>query len=221
MRTPTRVLLAAGVAGPILFVVIFTIAGWLRSDYSAMVSPVSDLGVGENAWIQNANFLLFGILLIAYAIGFRQALAPFVGRRATRSAIVIGTAGLGLFGAVAFPAAPETGLLHFLLGFLVIMVASLGAAFYGARLFRRLPGGRRLARYSTWTGIISVVLFGCTFFVLNPASPLEQAGIGGLVNRILAIIVFAWYAVTGAWLSLRLDCGGATRSAKELTGVPG
>ncbi len=202
---PPRFLLAAGLAGPILFLAIATVAGWLRPGYSARTDAISDLGVGDNAWLQNANFLLFGILLLGYAVGFRQAMAPLVGAgTANWGAIAIGAGAIGTVGAVVFPAAPATGLFHFLFGFLIVMVSAVVAAFYGGRVFRRAPGWRGLARYSTWTGAVSVVLFIATFFVLNPASPMAAAGIGGLVNRTLATVAFAWYAVT-AWNLLRVD----------------
>ncbi|GAA3259751.1 DUF998 domain-containing protein [Dactylosporangium siamense] len=201
---PSRFLLAAGLAGPILFLVIATLAGWLRPGYSARTDAISDLGVGENAWLQNANFLLFGILLVGYAVGFRRAMAPLVGvRTASWGAVVIGAGAVGTVGAVVFPAAPATGLFHFLFGFLIVMVSAVVAACYGGRVFRRVPGWRGLARYSTWTAVVSVALFITTFFVLNPASPMAAAGIGGLVNRTLATVAFAWYAVT-AWKLLRM-----------------
>ncbi|MFG1685810.1 DUF998 domain-containing protein [Nonomuraea sp. NPDC049269] len=197
----TRILLAAGVVGPVLFVVTFTVAGWLRPGYSAMASAVSDLGVGDNASIQNANFLLFGILLIAFATGFRRATTKIIGRRATWGAILIATTGIGMLGAVLFPAAPPTEILHFLFGFLVVIVSAIAVVFYLGRQFRRLPGWRNLSRYSTWTGLAAVALVLLTFVALNPASPWEKAGIGGLINRLLAVEIFAWYTVTGWWLS--------------------
>ncbi|GIF96852.1 DUF998 domain-containing protein [Catellatospora citrea] len=201
----TRALLAAGVAAPVLFVVGFTVAGLVRPGYSAMRSAVSDLGVGQNAWLQNANFLLFAMLLIGYAVGYRRALTQDLGRSATTGAVLIGCASIGLVGAVVFPATPATGLLHFLLGFLIVLGAAMAAAFHGGRVFRHVPGGRGLARYSTWSGIAAVAMFVVTFVALNPASPLERAGVGGLINRILAIVAFSWYGITAWWLRRRLS----------------
>ena len=71
----------AGLIGPILFVTIFTIAGFLRPGYSAIRDAISDLGVGDDAWIQNANFLLFGALLVTFAIGFFRAMRHVIGHR--------------------------------------------------------------------------------------------------------------------------------------------
>jgi len=54
-RSPERAagwLVVAGVLGPFLFVLLFTAAGLLRPGYSAVRQPVSDLGVGPNAWLR-------------------------------------------------------------------------------------------------------------------------------------------------------------------------
>jgi hypothetical protein len=48
-----------------------------------------------------------------------------------------------------------------------------------------------------WTGIGAVGLVVLSFVALNPASPLAEAGIGGLIERALVIEIFAWHTVTG------------------------
>lgn len=197
----TRVLLAAGVVGPILFVITFTVAGWLRPGYSAMASAISDLGVGPMAWIQNANFVLFGILLMTFAVGIRRAMSTIIRRSATWGAIMIATAGVGMVGAALFPAAPPTDALHFLLGFLIFMISAVAAMLYTGHQLRRLPEWRALSRYSTWTAVSAIGLVLLMFIALNPASPLEKAGIGGLIQRLFVLATFAWYMVTGWWLS--------------------
>ena len=47
-----RLCLWAGVVGPILFVLVFTIDGFLQPHYSAMSQAVSYLAVASNGWIQ-------------------------------------------------------------------------------------------------------------------------------------------------------------------------
>jgi hypothetical protein len=69
-----RWLALAGVVGPILFIALFTLAGLLRPGYSAIRDAISDLGIGPNAWIQNANFTLS--IIVSVALGatlFRRA----------------------------------------------------------------------------------------------------------------------------------------------------
>ena len=86
---------------------------------------------------------------------------------------------------------------------LVVIVSAMIAAFSGARQFRRVPGWGALARYSGWTGVIGATVWVLTFIALNPASPIADAGIGGLLNRVLAVVAFGWYTVTGWWLLRR------------------
>src|SRR5260370_9078034 len=70
----------AGVGGPILFVLVFTLAGFLRPGYSPLSQAVSVLGVGPNAWLQNANFVVFGLLLLTFSIGFYQGVPSGIPR---------------------------------------------------------------------------------------------------------------------------------------------
>jgi len=67
------VLAAAGIVGPILFTVGFVAQGFLRSDlrngYNPIAQQISDLTAGPDGWVQQVNFVVFGLLLIAFAIG--------------------------------------------------------------------------------------------------------------------------------------------------------
>ena len=72
------------------------VEGFLVSGYSHMTQQVSDLGAyslyGSYALLQNLNFCVFGILVVAFAMGLRQEL------RASKAMTVT----LGLFGATFF-----------------------------------------------------------------------------------------------------------------------
>ena len=193
-----RMLAWAGILGPIVFVTIFTVAGWLRPGYSAMEEAVSDLGVGPQAWIQNTNFFLFGALLLLFAIGFARIMQNLIGSRpAVIGAVLIAATGTGIVAAGIFPAEPPTEWLHFLLGFFFSSGSAIATSFYVGRKLRDVPGWESLARYSLWTGIGAVGLVVLSFVALNPASPLAEAGIGGLIERALVIEIFAWHTVTG------------------------
>src|SRR5256885_14342045 len=69
----------AGVIGSLLFVFGFTIDGFLRPGYSPIHQVVSDLGIGENAWILNTDLVVFGLLFMLFAIGFYQAMLKLIG----------------------------------------------------------------------------------------------------------------------------------------------
>ncbi|MEU4608159.1 DUF998 domain-containing protein [Kribbella sp. NPDC023972] len=70
----TRRLVSCGlVAGP-LFVVTFLVQGTLKgSGYDALRHPVSSLALGDHGWVQTANFLICGLLTIAFAVGLWRA----------------------------------------------------------------------------------------------------------------------------------------------------
>src|SRR5262249_18019937 len=76
-----RALLLCGViAGP-LFVAAFLIQGALRPNYNPLRHSISTLELGsEFGWIQSLNFLVAGVLTLAYAVGVGRML-----RQATRS----------------------------------------------------------------------------------------------------------------------------------------
>ncbi len=201
-----RLLLACGAIGPLLFIVVFLIEGATRPHYSAWHHFVSSLSLGPWGWVQIANFLICGVLVLCFAIGLRRVLHP--GKGSTWGPILLGIFGLCLIGAGLFvtdpllgypPGVPSTptlhGVLHMLLS-LVAFIALLAACFVLARRFAGDPAWRGWAFYSIATGILVVVFFILTDVVefLNPNGP------AGLVQRITIIIGWGWVAL----LAIRL-----------------
>lgn len=65
----TKALLFCGViAGP-LFVVAFLVEGATRAHYDPLRHPVSSLAFGDLGWTQSTNFVVTGLLMLAFAIG--------------------------------------------------------------------------------------------------------------------------------------------------------
>ncbi len=197
----TRLLLACGVIGPLLFIVVFLIEGGTRPDYSAWHHFVSSLSLGSWGWVQIANFLICGVLVLCFAVGLRRVLHP--GKGSTWGPILLGIFGLCLIGAGLFvtdpllgypPGAPSTptlhGVLHMLLS-LGAFIALPAACFVVARRFAGDPAWRGWAFYSIATGILVIVFFILTDVVefLNPNGP------AGLVQRLTIIIGWGWIAV--------------------------
>src|SRR5260370_35605360 len=52
--------LTVGVAGAVLFTMIYLIEGVTRPGYSAWQQPISALSLGPGGWVQQANFVVFG-----------------------------------------------------------------------------------------------------------------------------------------------------------------
>lgn len=144
----TRFSLAAGaVAGP-LFLAVWAIQAFTRDGFRPTFHPLSLLALGDLGWVQIANFVVTGLLYIAFAIGMRRLLHP--GRAGLWGTILIALIGLGLVIAgvfttdagAGFPAgAPEGapvvswhGALHEV-GFVLTQVAWIAVCVVLARRF--------------------------------------------------------------------------------------
>ncbi|MGI5128915.1 DUF998 domain-containing protein [Pseudonocardia sp. CA-107938] len=193
----TRTLLACGmVAGP-LFVIAFLVAGALRADYSPLRHPVSSLAIGDAGWTQAANFLVTGLLVLAFAVGLRRSGS---GRWLP---VLVGLVGIGLLGAGLFtcdpingyppgtPLAPVPtvrGTLHRAFSALVFLGLPI-AALVAARGEHR----RGFARY----GLVSAVAF-LALFVLAALGFAQQPvllPVGGLLQRLCLVVGLAWLTV--------------------------
>src|SRR5262249_43041182 len=103
----TRVLLAGGVVGPLLFMLVFLIEGATRPGYSVWRHFVSQLSLSDQGWEQGINFLGCGALCIGFALGLRGALRGGTG--ATWGPILFGVFGLSLISAGIFVTGPALG----------------------------------------------------------------------------------------------------------------
>jgi hypothetical membrane protein len=72
--------------------------------------PLSLLSVGEHGWIQIANFVISGALVLACAVGLRRPLHP--GRGGTWGPGLVGFVGVGLIVAGVFTADAGSGFLQ-------------------------------------------------------------------------------------------------------------
>src|SRR5918912_2983982 len=68
-RQVIATLAIAGIAGPIVFVLVVAAQSLLHPHYSQVKLPISALAAWPGGWVQSANFVVFGLLTIAYAIG--------------------------------------------------------------------------------------------------------------------------------------------------------
>ncbi len=195
----TRVLLRCGiVAGP-LYIVVGAIQLVIRPGFDVRYNMLSQMALGELGWIQVANFIVSGLLVLTSAVGIRRALSS--GPGSTWGPRLIAVYGLGLIAAAIFgadpgfgfppgtPAGPPStisthGLLHFVsaaFGFFAIIAACL----VFARRFSK-AGQRGWAAYSVFTGVFFLVAF------------LGTASGSGLVALTLAL----WVAIVLAWVWL-------------------
>ena len=103
----TRVLLTGGiVAGPV-FVATVTVQALTREGFDLTRHPLSLLSLGDLGWIQIANFIVAGALVLAFAVGTRQSLGDGPGR--TWAPVLFALYGVGLVLGGAFTADPALG----------------------------------------------------------------------------------------------------------------
>ena len=167
----TRALLVAGtLTGPVFFVV--AIAQILtRPGFDIRRHAISTLSLGDLGWIQDANFVLTGLLAIAGAVGVRRVLAG--GRAGTWGPILLAIFGTGTIIAgifhpdpgLGFPPGAHAGMPATMswhssvhqLSFMVSFTAVIAACFVVARRFKAI-GERGWRLYCLATGLLTPVL---------------------------------------------------------------
>ena len=166
----TRFLLRCGIVGPLLFVAVFLIEGFMRPEYNPYRSMVSELSLSDWGWQQIANFLVCGMLMFAFTCGLPRV---DTSRWATRILTVtaIGMLMAGVFvcdPGLAYPAgAPDAlpvgtgtwhGQLHGIAGALVFFSLPLAIGFMAAWFARQAD--RRWFAYSIATLLIGFAGIG-------------------------------------------------------------
>ena len=196
----TKALLACGVvAGPV-YLIVGLAQAFTRPGFDITRHDLSLLSNGDLGWIQVANLIITGLLVIASAVGMRQALYDGIGK--TWGPLLVGVYGLGLIGAGIFKADPAMGfpigtpadamtisahgLLHFITGG-VGFLALIAACFVFARRFATLHQ-RGWAAYSVITGIV----FFAGFIGIASGSGNSWTVLGLWIG-----VVFAWI-----WISV-------------------
>jgi hypothetical protein len=200
----TRALLRWGVVVGPFYLAVGLIQALVRDGFDFGRHPLSLLSNGPGGWVQTANFLLSGLMVVAAAIGFARVLRPH-----TRAASwILGFFGTSMIAAAVFPADPvdgfppgtpegfpttvsTPGMLHFVfggLGFLALAVSCFVVAVAMSR--RKEPG---MARLSFLSGLAVVGGFFGPMVI-----PGFTAGIAGIWFAV--VVGFAWLALTSLHL---------------------
>jgi len=193
--------IAGALAGP-LFTIAWFLEGATRANYNPLRHPVSSLALGEFGWTQIANFIVAGLLMVAFALGLRLSLGTQ--RGSTWGPLLVAIWGIGLLGAGIFLTDPVSGYpsgtpdlllnatthgaLHdqfSLIGFLALTVACF---VFGAHFARR--GERGWTVYSILTG----TLFPIGIFLASAAFSQNTSlvAFGGLIQRVTVTIGWTW-----------------------------
>jgi hypothetical membrane protein len=168
-QTITRALLTCGVVAGPLWVGVVVVQMLIRPGFDIRRHAVSALSLGDLGWLQQTNFVVAGLLVVAGAVGLRRALRG--GRAGTWGALLVGVYGLGLIAAGIFSTDPVNGFppgtttsaqlsvhgtLHLLVSSIAFLALIVASAIVFARRFAGL-GRRGWAAYSVATGAYFLV----------------------------------------------------------------
>jgi len=193
----TRSLLGYGVLSGVFYLVVGLTLASTRDGFDLATHPLSLLMLGEGGWMQRANLLLSGVMVIAASIGIRRAMA---GSRVRAGPLVL-LFGISLIVAGLCPPDPmagfppgtvegpmtTSGIIHLAAG-AVGFLALAGAAWVMASWQRQenRPVAALLSRLSSL-----VILIG---FLAGAAITVQPAGVALLW---LAVVVgWVWLAAT-------------------------
>lgn len=198
----------AGIVGPVLFTATFVALELVRgSSYDRVSETVSALEAGPHGWVQQANFVVFGLLTIAFAVGLHGAVAP--SRRGLAGPLLVGISGVGALLAAAFPVEEGTA------GRTVSPVGHTvaGTMFFATSAIALVVLSRRLAKDPRWSGLAgyaaaagTVAIIG--FFVMGALVMPDDAPLhdyAGLGQRILILLVVFPCRIVLAARMLQLD----------------
>jgi hypothetical membrane protein len=189
----------AGIIGPVLFVAVFTIEGWLRPGYEPLKMYVSALSLGPRGWIQMANFILLGLLLLVFTIGVA---AEFRDGKASRGGLILLAIIAVLFivsgpfrmDPMFTPANQVTvhGTIHGISGAIIFVLMPISCFVY-LRRFRADPKWHFLQGWTLALGIVTAVAL-VVFSVISKAPDLQNAFIDwlGLLQRALIVPYMLW-----------------------------
>ncbi len=203
----TARLLAAGVVAGPLFLAVAAVQGLVRDGFDITRHPISALSVGTPGWIQIADFIVAGILVIAAALGVRRVLGDQ--QRAVRWGTRLLLAhGLGLVAAGVFvtdaadgfpvgtpEGAPDTFSWHAILHGIATPVAFL--AILGAAVVLARPLGERFGpRWRRGSRLVPAVVVAL----------MVVPGLSGVSLRLAlaTAVVHGWLAVVARRAALEV-----------------
>jgi hypothetical protein len=205
-----RRLLACGEIGPPLFVAVFLVESVIHPPgYNPLRHTVSAFVLGGFGWVQRANFLVTGGLLLAFAFGLRLALRRYGAGRWVPA--LVGLLAIGLIGSAVFTPDPVSsgvtasapyplgtpvvtdrtlhGILHDLFGTPVFLGLPIACCVLAYRF--AAAGRKGWASYSVVTAATFLTGFVLTSMALAP-SPALLPPVGGLLQRLTIVVGWAW-----------------------------
>lgn len=197
-----RLLLACGPLGSVFFTTVYLIEGALHPGYSLIREPISSLELVAHGWTQRANFIIFGVLILCFAVGIRRVLAGGIG--ATWFPILQALVAVGLLISGVFVRDP----LH-TIGDFVSFLAMLAGFVVIARRFAAEPRWRGWAAYSLVSAVAILALLAAFGYAQGHGGP------AGLLERLAVLVRSVWSLLfVGRLLLAGADFGPTAPAAR-------
>lgn len=205
----------AGIVGPALFVLAFTCEGALRPAYDPLAMFISALSLGPRGWLQIANFIQLGLLMLLFT---RAVAAEFCGLKGVRAGLTLLVL-LALLFLISGPFVMDPagtppdrmtlhGLVHGLAGGIVFLLMPV-IIFVFLSLFRRHARWQAFAQPTLALGIFDAA--AVLFFTFSSKLPQLQAvfsGWMGLIQRAALVPFMLWLFLFGIGMLRRMSSGG-------------
>jgi len=189
----------AGMIGSSLFVIVFTLEGWLRPGYDPRSTFISELSIGPRGWIQIINFIILGALFLVFTWGVS---AEFRYGKASKAGPIL-LAIIGFSFLVSGPLVTDLaatsrdqmsihGLLHGIFGALVFSLSPASCWVFWRR-FREDPEWQPLQWLTLAAGIVTtgaVILLSAS--TKMQVTPNVFTPWNGLIQRMVIIPYLAW-----------------------------
>lgn len=94
MTRSARPLLVGGIVAAPLFLALWALQAFTRDGFQPTFHPLSLLSLGDGGWVQIANFVLTGVLLVGAGVGLRRSSERSAG--STWTALLVALMGVGL-----------------------------------------------------------------------------------------------------------------------------
>lgn len=196
-----RALTACGVLGPLAVVVAIVAAGSMRTDFEPASMTVSELASdgAPTADIAVAGFVLFGVLVTAFAFGVHRQL-PGTGMAAPSAVAVVGVATIALAFLPCRSDCLGDGMTFVDAGHATAVVVGSSALVAAPLLV-----ARRVASERGWTSFrrYSVATAVATAILLAAWTAGFAGGWGGAVEHLTIVIGDGWVAALGGALLRR------------------
>lgn len=190
-----------GIAGPIIYLIVLVALGSLELNYSPIRQTMSELGSVDakyNVIMNTIGFALFGLLLMAFAIGLDRGIGTGTFSRLGPALLV----SLGLFIIMIgiFPCDPESfkltniGKLHSFFVVMAVISMTFALVAISSRMWRD-DRWRNYVAYTMWTALAMLIIA-----VLYRFGVFESWK--GALERVLMAVPLLWIEV----IAIRLLC---------------